>query len=155
MEWPLSNVYIGVTVESESVADDRIADLCDIPAVKRFVSCEPLLGPVDLTHWISHIDQVIVGGESGPGARPMSPGWVRSIRDQCAEAGVPCFFKQWGEWLPGDQDHIDVFGDGMPKWSTERGNLYKWNASLCSFRIGRKRAGRNLDGVQHDELIWR
>lgn len=92
--WPLSNVWLGVSVEDARVLW-RIDELRKVPAAVRFLSIEPLIGPLpslDLTgiHW------VIVGGESGPGARPMDPAWVRSVRDQCVEQGVPFFFKQWG-----------------------------------------------------------
>lgn len=104
---PLPNVWLGVTAENQARADERIPMLLQIPAAVRFVSLEPLLGPVDFTdrpldpestmgEW-SDLDQlnwVIVGGESGPGARRMRIDWVRSVRDQCQEAGVPFFFKQ-------------------------------------------------------------
>jgi protein gp37 len=111
-EWPLPNVWLGVSVEDQKRADLRIPALMETPAAVRFLSCEPLLGPVNLTqvapglrysnsgftalrgnpriHW------VIVGGESGNGARPMDPEWVRSLRDQCVAAEVPYFMKQWG-----------------------------------------------------------
>ncbi len=93
LSWP-GNLWMGVSVESDRYAF-RIEHLRQVPAAVRFLSCEPLLGPLeglDLTgvHW------VIVGGESGAGARPVSPAWVRSVRDQCEDAGVPFFFKQWG-----------------------------------------------------------
>jgi protein gp37 len=117
-ENPPANVWIGTTVEDQARADERIPLLLSIPAKVRFLSCEPLLGVVDLRipelrgvmddprfggnfrdfnealHW------VICGGESGPKARPMHPAWARSLRDQCYAAGVPFMFKQWGEWLP-------------------------------------------------------
>jgi protein gp37 len=120
--WP--NVWLGTTVENQTEAHRRIPHLLDVPARVRFLSCEPLLGPVDLT-WvrkgeansidaltgryvvdgygqlqIGKIDWVIAGGESGPGARPSHPNWFRQLRDHCAKAGVPFHFKQWGEWLP-------------------------------------------------------
>ena len=107
---PPANVWIGTTVEDQARADERIPHLLRIPARVRFLSCEPLLGPVDLelittisrTYDTPEIKQerihwVICGGESGPKARPMHPAWARSLRDQCAAAGVPFFFKQWGE----------------------------------------------------------
>jgi protein gp37 len=129
--WPLPNVWLGVSCEDQTRADERIPDLLATPAAVRFVSAEPLLGAIDLTkidlrddcfvnalagdYYLpivqsdgsvintvvetgsgARIDWVIVGGESGPGARPMHPDWARSIRDQCANAGVPFFFKQWG-----------------------------------------------------------
>lgn len=121
-----SNVWIGTSVENQEQADKRIPELLRIPAAVRFLSMEPLLGPVDLTsisvkaepgyfgdclQWYhkphksgeslaeyQKIDWVIVGGESGHHARPMHPDWARSLRDQCQAAGVPYLFKQWGEW---------------------------------------------------------
>jgi protein gp37 len=121
--WPLPSVWLGVSVENQDAADARIPDLLATPAAVRFLSVEPLLGPVDLNvaAWgkglprppadiqvrqmatvngmrlpLRALDWVIVGGESGPGARPMHPDWVRSLRDQCVAAGVPFFMKQWG-----------------------------------------------------------
>jgi protein gp37 len=115
--WPLPNVWLGVSVEDQHWANLRIPALIDTPAAVRFLSCEPLLGPVDLTAvyqqpahmrlWAvdstretKPVDWVIVGGESGHGARPMHPDWARKLRDQCTEAGVAFHFKQWGEWGP-------------------------------------------------------
>ncbi|MCG8406706.1 MAG: phage Gp37/Gp68 family protein [Phycisphaerales bacterium] len=119
----LPNVWLGTSVENQATADERIPHLLSCPAGVRFLSCEPLLEPVDLrerltikavgcmsgfssdgkqlinesnTIRIPGIHWVIVGGESGPGARPMDPDWARSIRDQCVDASVPFFFKQWG-----------------------------------------------------------
>lgn len=123
---PISNVWLGVTAENQEQANNRIPILLSIPAAKRFVSIEPMLGPVELGvihHADAHIDAlnglynsypdgkwtqksiekldwVICGGESGPKARPMHPDWVRSLRDQCQEANTPFFFKQWGTWCP-------------------------------------------------------
>ena len=103
-----ANVWVGTSVEDQAAADTRIPDLLQVPAWVRFLSCEPLLGPVDLTSWLgfhcsdvpddSKIHWVIAGGESGHGARPMHPDWARALRDQCQAAGVPFFFKQWGNW---------------------------------------------------------
>ena len=102
------NIWLGVTVENQQRADERIPILLQIPAAKRFVSIEPMLGPVDLQkigpllqafNWKiakGGLDWIICGGESGPGVRPMHPDWPRSIRDQCQAADVPFFFKQWG-----------------------------------------------------------
>lgn len=110
-KWPLPNVWIGVSVENQKAADERIPLLIQTPAAVRFLSCEPLLGPVDLfraeglsggivneIEFSAHgnIDWVIVGGESGRGARPMEEEWAINLRDQCQAAGVPFFFKQWG-----------------------------------------------------------
>lgn len=120
----LPNVWLGVSVEHQDAADERIPLLLKTPAAVRFISAEPLLGPVSLEELPSasgigryldalsnagvdagalipsKLDWVICGGESGPGARPMHPDWARSLRDQCAAAGVPFFFKQWGQWAP-------------------------------------------------------
>lgn len=100
------HVWIGTTVEDQEQADKRIPMLLRIPATVRFLSCEPLLGDIDLKAWTRYggsgpdarrrIDWVICGGESGPGARAMHPDWVRGLRDQCVAAGVSFFFKQWG-----------------------------------------------------------
>lgn len=138
--WPLSNVWLGVSVEDQRRADGRIPLLLDTPAAVRFLSMEPLLGPVDLSsididgesgvtplrpwtadelsemwgdeieHGQAAIDWVIVGGESGPSARPMHPDWVRSIRDQCKAADVAFLFKQWGEWMP--TGSVDTYSHG-------------------------------------------
>ncbi len=93
LEWP-GNVWMGVSVEDARVVH-RVADVRAVPAAVRFLSCEPLIGPLDDLP-LEGIDWVIVGGESGPGARPMKIEWVRSIFRQCRKAGVPFFFKQWG-----------------------------------------------------------
>lgn len=131
-----SNVALGVTVEDQRRADERIGRLLAVPAVVRFLSCEPLISPVQLGiqvggrfEFFDHglgdragrIDWVIVGGESGPGARPMNPAWARDLRDQALAAGVAFHFKQWGE-------HD---ADGQ--------------------RVGVERAGRLLDGEVHDD----
>ena len=112
LAWPLPHVWLGVTAEDQQRADERIPILLSIPAAKRFVSTEPMLGPVDLLergYLADHewkkgtpggLDWVIAGGETGRGARPMHPEWVRALRDQCIEAGVKLWFKSWGGWLP-------------------------------------------------------
>lgn len=91
-----SNVWIGTSVENQAAANKRLPVLASIPAKVHFLSCEPLLGPVDLSPWMRKIEWVIAGGESGHSARPMEADWVRSLRDQCQAAAVPFFFKQWG-----------------------------------------------------------
>jgi len=116
-EIALPNVWLGVTAENQEQADKRIPYLIDTPAVCRFVSIEPMIGAVDIgacmfTVWpgtpanapgvlSNDLDWVICGGESGSGARAMNPAWARNLRDQCAEAGVPFFFKQWGRTVGG------------------------------------------------------
>lgn len=103
-EHPLANVWLGVSVEDQRTADERIPILKQIAVPVRFVSVEPMLGPVNLGRLDRQppyiLDWIICGGETGPGARPMHPDWARSLRDQCVEAGVPFFFKSWGKWGP-------------------------------------------------------
>lgn len=100
-KWP-ANVWIGTTVENQEWADERLPHLKRLPAAVRFISAEPLLGPVDLRPWLgSTLDWVITGGESGPKARPSSPTWFRNVMNQCMEADVAFHFKQWGDWAPG------------------------------------------------------
>lgn len=95
------NVWIGTSIEDQQRAEERMPEIAEIPARVKFLSVEPLLGPLDLSYWLTasimpQVQWVIVGGESGPGAREMKPEWVRAVRDECAMAGVAFFFKQWG-----------------------------------------------------------
>ncbi|SKB26853.1 phage Gp37/Gp68 family protein [Sphingopyxis flava] len=205
---PIRNLWLGVSVEDQVRADERIPDLLATPAAGRFLSCEPLLGPIDL-RWIAEpdeekdgvidallgcnwidgmgwgaefrpvrpghegrvmtrrvcssetdilaarkIDGVIVGGESGPGARPMHPDWARSLRDQCAAAGVNFHFKQWGNWVP-------LRGHGDGKWPTNQGGFIRLTVDGRRADDGhpmqlvsKKAAGRALDGATHDALPW-
>jgi protein gp37 len=157
--WPLKNVEIGVSVENQKYADLRLPDLALTPAATRFVSFEPLLGPVDASRWLHRIDGVIVGGESGPDARPMHPGWVRSLRDQCAP-GRAFFFKQWGAWVPVDQ--VDEITAGRPPRFVHRIDLKGldvtdhpdlWHYSNAEMvHLSKKKAGRLLDGREWNEL---
>ena len=146
----LPNVWLGATVEDRKHGVPRIAKLRSIPAAIRFLSIEPLLedlGTLDLRG----IDWVIVGGESGHGARPMRQDWARSIRDQCARAGVRFFFKQWGEWCPFSQlpEETMATADLMEIPSTPMG-------SHAVHKVGKKGAGRQLDGREWDEVpAWR
>lgn len=155
--WPWANVWLGTTVENQEEADRRIPHLLETPAAVRFLSCEPLLGPIDLTEyrswpcrdelsdfeWNSEgIDWVICGGESGPGARPMHIEWARSLRAQCAAASVPFFFKQHGDWLHESQVSRDRLNDFE----------FQGEANGGFVRLGKKRAGRLLDGRTHDEF---
>mgnify|MGYP003403371850 CR=1 FL=1 len=192
--WPLPNVWLGTSAEDQTRADERIPHLLAAPAAKRFVSLEPLLGPVDLTpeadstyqrlsQWYGpqgfdetgsqplqtrmkgyfpRLDWVIVGGESGPGARPMHPDWARSLRDQCAAAEVTFLFKQWGEWLPcHSEDNAD--GCGRLCWPddgrdieadfSDMGRHPITSLQMQEFwKVGKKRAGRLLDGRMHSEF---
>lgn len=162
---PLPNVWLGVSVENQAAADERIPLLLQTPAKVRFLSCEPLLGPISF-RWAPYahvstgetyreylertgvineyealmkLDWVIVGGESGRNARPMEASWALGLRDQCNAAGVAFFFKQWGEYLPPGQD-------GNPDSDT-----LHINASELPIRIGKKAAGRLLDGRVYSE----
>lgn len=189
-----SNVWIGTTVEDQARADQRIPELLKIPVKVRFLSCEPLLGPLefsDVTNRADAIQQlgkkaldgihwVICGGESGPNARPMHPDWARSLRDQCAAASVPFLFKQWGEWT----QRCLLTIDGKPYGgSKDFGSLdpmckkWPWSLRMCDCggdcrtdagplpmcvckdghdlyvqKVGKKEAGRILDGVEHNNF---
>ncbi|WP_018991269.1 DUF5131 family protein [Aromatoleum toluclasticum] len=177
--WPLPNVWLGVSIEDQETAAARIPLLLDTPSAVRWISAEPLLGSVDLRllqqpdgqrrdglnyglHW------VVVGGESGPKSRPMHPQWARTLRDQCAVAGVTFLFKQWGEWAPrSDCYHTLTCGQAAAeidpsatKWPcirlTGAGRNGRDLANACDGddcymqKVGKKLAGRLLDGVLHD-----
>lgn len=186
--WPLRNVWAGVSVESQQWADIRIPALMDTPAAVRWLSCEPLLGPVDLgigdphrghAHddvWghphpdmcltcstdenevayfrresgTSGIDWVVCGGESGPGARPMHPDWARSLRDECEQAGVSYFFKQHGEYEPTDERGIGNVSSFDPR-NRLVGEPDETGHRAIVRRVGKKAAGRELDGRTHDD----
>lgn len=146
---PSPNLWIGVTAENQARAEERIPILLQIPAAVRFVSIEPMLGQVDLRRafgtegprqtYIEQLDWVICGGETGPGARPVHPDWVRSLRDQCQAAVVPFFFKQWGEWGP----YISAPDHFMVKY---------WDNGIVSLKTGKKLSGRLLDGREWNEF---
>lgn len=173
------NIWLGVSVEDQSAADERIPLLLDTPAAVRWVSAEPLLGPVDLSRWVYDreaaimnamssppaynreqamsgiprpLDWVVVGGESGPGARPMHPDWARRLLYQCVVAGVPYLFKQWGEWgsVWGAATHL-LYQDGTCISGThDHPDAWKHKTAETIARVGKKSAGRLLDGVAHD-----
>jgi len=171
----LPNVWIGATVVNQEEADRDIPKLLAVPAARRFLSMEPLLGPVDLERphpgpdlnqsgggmicqpWLiqSGIDWIIVGGESGPNARPMHPDWVRSLRDQCQAAGVPFFFKQWGEWIAAGQADCPT-GPPFSRWQWSDGTPFKPyeedRNQVLFCRAGKKAAGRRLDGRKWNEV---
>ena len=144
--WPLPNVWLGVTAENQEWAGKRVPHLLETPAAVRFVSVEPMLGPLKLcscypggmsygtcdgpqedcaAHGRNALDWVICGGESGPSARQMQPQWAMGLRDQCSGACIPFHFKQWGEWVPDD--------------------------AVAMTRVGKRKAGRELDGRTWDE----
>jgi protein gp37 len=174
--WPLPNVWMGVSVENQQWADIRVRALLDTPAAVHWLSCEPLIGPVELTAWLDPsllcrasclrtdrtgakpdcsvacrqlagtmgtIDWVVAGGESGPGARPMAPAWVRSLRDQCRSADVPFLFKQWGEYGP--RCTLALCGQRCSCAGTNASHPFEMH------RVGKKAAGRELDGRTWDQ----
>lgn len=159
------NVWLGATVVNQEEADRDVPKLLALPARVRFLSVEPMLSAIDLRQylngheeagtpfdgartvggckaWRPPLDWIIAGGESGPHARPAHPDWFRALRDQCAASSVPFHLKQWGEWL-----HED---DGADSLGTERSPLYQWPQGGLSVRVGKKAAGRLLDGVEHN-----
>ena len=135
-EWP-QNVWLGTTIESQIWLEKRVPYLLENNAPVRFLSCEPLLGELNLNLALGkdQVNWVIAGGESGPGARPSDPDWIRNIRDQCVENNVPFHFKQWGDWAP--LDHINVI---VPKTVKDEGEY-----STRMGRFGKRTAGRVLD----------
>lgn len=184
-KWPLDHVHFGVSVENQETADERIPYLLKTPARVRWVSYEPALGPVDFTTLPSasgigryldafsnagvdpgalipnKLDWVVVGGESGPQARPSHPDWFRAVRDQCQTAGVKFFFKQWGEWTPERPESYTKissrrFSHQTFAWDV-KGNPYNpldppvdHFPSVMVYRVGKKRAGNLLDGA-----VWK
>lgn len=161
LPWPWPNVWIGATIVNQAEADRDIPKLLATPAAVRFVSMEPLLGPVDLPGLVyygtessggivrlgskgyTQLDWVIAGGESGHKARAMHPDWARSLRDQCAVSSVPFLFKQWGEWRPTQADAVvDDRQNCVP--------MYVFPDGQRMARVGKKAAGRLLDGVAHN-----
>lgn len=177
----LPNLYLGITVCTQQEADEKIPVFLQIPG-KKFLSIEPMLAPINfgkfdlnplyafgsagasgVDWWVDGVDAVILGGETGSKARPMHPDWVRLVRDQCQAAGVPFFFKQWGEWYP----VCNLYSEDKDDLTDGRGGLFALelsgffeeqyqpspNAWLMD-RVGKKAAGRILDGRTHDDLPW-
>ena len=140
-DWP-DNVWLGTTVENQRWVDKRLPRLTEIPARTRFLSCEPLLGPVDLRSWLERdaVHWVIAGGESGPRARPSDPLWFSAIRDQCEAHETPFHFKQWGEWAP-----LDAFPGILPRSVLDDGSY-----STPMGKYGKKKSGRVLDSRTWD-----
>ncbi len=150
--WP-ANVWIGTSVENQEWAKKRLPLLLQHPAKRRFLSCEPLLGPLDLSSWtvkrpseLHPIDWIIAGGESGPNARPMLPGWARTLRDQCQQSGIPFHFKQWGHWAPVAGRRNRNTQTVLSFWDDVAGEEVYMEAK------GKKQAGRRLDGTTWDEI---
>jgi protein gp37 len=161
---PWANVWLGVTVVNQEEADRDIPKLLATPARVRFLSIEPMLGPVSLDCWPVYGEEekpllhwVICGGESGPHARPMHPDWAISLRDQCAAAGVPFLFKQWGDWLPVELPSSEecYAEDGSERALEGRIRVQRVDRQDMA-RIGKKAAGRLLDGLEHNGFpeLW-
>jgi protein gp37 len=180
--WPLPNVWLGTSIEDQATADERIPLLLRTPAAVRWVSAEPLIGPVDLSEALGMawnktmgcyestgmqlnrvggrggMDWLALGGESGSKARPMSIAWARTLRDQCQAAGVPFYFKQWGEFAPALSGTWFYPLEGNPQFlprasGTDTHNF--WNilgdmGGTGAVRIGKRNLSRELDGVVHD-----
>lgn len=187
--FPLFNVWLGVSCEDQKAADERIPLLLQTPATVRFLSCEPLLGMIDLlginidhhkkgqrydklnalsgtiynsvkgsscTTAFPKIHWVIVGGESGPKARPMHPKWVIVIMIDCKAWQTPLFFKQWGEWIPGNQTMSAVgtfciISDEGKKLTGEE-IMMQNDPQVLMVRNGKKKNGRMLDGIEYSEF---
>jgi protein gp37 len=157
--WPLPNVWLGVSVENEDAARARIPALRATPAVVRFLSCEPLIGPIR-TPDLRNIDWVIVGGESGSSEqqpRPMHPDWARLIRDECVAHGVPFLFKQWGDWSPDafwPRAPEIVLPPFLPPHIRDVDSYAPHDPApvIVMRRVGKTRAGRVLDGRTWDEF---
>ncbi len=181
--WPAKNIWLGITAENQETANERIPILLEIPAAKRFVSIEPMLGEVKLNQlireeyghaWVDNcltgfnahgaggwyankLDWVIVGGESGHKARPMHPDWVRSIRDQCKEADIPFFFKQYGEWIQvgecGNDDDSKYYHAKNCTRLNLSGNMgYHGEKAIYMMKKGKSKTGSELDGQHHKEF---
>jgi protein gp37 len=173
------NLWFGTTVENQEQADRRIPELLEVPAHVRFLSCEPLLGHIAIEDYLPRygcgrrchhsnnkadlcreggiiefpaIDWVIVGGESGTNARPMHPDWARSLRDQFVSAGVPFFFKQWGEWWPSNYEPKSSEWIAASRASTAGMSLTYNGDTASMFKVGKKAAGRLLDGREWNEF---
>lgn len=175
--WPFSNLWFIATAENQEELNRRAPYLFKIPAAKRGISIEPMLGPISMqqyyfsdkdgnytfkhvpesgrTKWIDLLDWVIVGGETGPKARPMHPDWVRSIRDQCQAANVPFFFKQWGEWICRESGDVPMNKsmflpeDGIMEVEDFTFDEFRERNVRIMVKVGRKAAGNLLDGKQH------
>ncbi|HYE33339.1 MAG TPA: phage Gp37/Gp68 family protein [Methylomirabilota bacterium] len=160
--WP-DNVWAGTTVEDQQRADSRIPELLKVPARVRFLSMEPLLGPVRLDPWhLAGLNWIIAGGESGPGARPPHPDWFRSVQKRSRSYGVGFFFKQWGEWKPLCNLYAED-RDEHENGSTDRVIALEFNGDIpedhqpdatawLMDRVGKKAAGRLLDGHEWNEV---
>lgn len=144
-DWP-PNVWLGTSVENQQLAEKRLPFLLENPAVVRFLSCEPLLGPLNLRSWFKKkglytIDWIIAGGESGGHSRPMHPDWATSLLRQCREFNVPFHFKQWGHWVPAELIS-QTYSQQVLQLNDER--------PVKMVRVAKKIAGRILNGTTWD-----
>ncbi len=163
------HMWFGVSVEDQQRADERIPLLLQTQAAVRFLSVEPMLEEVNLQYfqehlppafhfgWLEAIHWVICGGESGQQARPMHPNWASSLRDQCQDANVPFFFKQWGEWMPHPEPpnpkgsyHGGIFLMPNGRWGNQ-GDWWEGRAQAMD-KVGKKKAGALLDGREWREF---
>jgi protein gp37 len=140
-QWP-PNVWLGTSVENQRLAERRLPFLLENPAAIRFLSCEPLLGPLDLRPWFKKkglypINWIIAGGESGGNSRPMHPNWATSLLQQCQEFKIPFHFKQWGHWVP-----AELTDQSRPPRTLQFDN----ERSVSMVRVPKKLAGRVLEG---------
>lgn len=144
LPFALPNVWLGVSAEGQPQWDERTPYLRQMPAVVRFVSVEPLLGEIKAD--MRGLDWIIAGGESGLGARPMNPWWVRSLRDQCQATGVPFFFKQWGDWIP-----EELVADAAVTYQADLKAGRTWRFSATPMR----RRNKKSNGATLDDREWR
>lgn len=142
-KWP-TNVWALATIENQEYARKRLPYLIEVPSMIRGLSVEPMIGPVDLTPWLNDIHWVIAGGESGPDSRPMNPEWVKFLRDQCIDANVAFFFKQWGNWIPSSYDNEGTL--------LHLKSLTGKRESIYMERVRKKIAGHELDGSTWAQL---
>jgi protein gp37 len=156
-EWPLPNVWFGITLENQETADERRAAFRAIPAAVKYVSHEPALGLVDWTGW-EFVNQIISGGETGKNARPSHPNFHRAARDFCQANGIAYFFKAWGKWAPRIGSD-DPDGRGRPMYPDGRfGDPNDWEPgpamkeAALMYPVGKRRAGRLLDGRTWDQM---
>lgn len=175
--WPTSNLWLGTSIEDHNTACERVPHLLNCPAKTRFLSCEPLLSHLSLRTGIYEmldaipagttlegIHWVIVGGESGPAARPMHPNWARWLRDQCQSAGVAFFFKQWGEWSPDKPEYFCkltkrkwshktiTFRPDCTEYDPKKPDELREDDMVTMYRVGKRKSGALLDGVEWKEF---
>lgn len=152
-QWPL-NVWLGVTIENQFFAEKRLPLLLRNPAAVRFISCEPLLGALDLSTWFRRVgfyplDWVIAGGESGPTSRPTHPDWASRILRQCQEANIPFHFKQWGHWVPAELTKAGTSAQILTFDSARPAKM----VAMTKKAAGRTLEGTTWDGVPTSKLV--